>query len=249
MSSLHSQPATPLAAFEAATFTDSTSGHLLPYRVLWPQGYQENEEQVYPLVLFLHGAGERGDDNRLQLTHGASLFLDHQAAFPAIVLMPQCATDDYWAQMVKSEDGQRTYNFDEQPNPSLAATQKLLHHFLETERVDTDRVYLMGLSMGGMGTFELLAREPATFAAAVPICGGTNPQLVGLYAKKVPLWIFHGDADEVVKVDNSRRVVKQLAQLGVTPHYTEYAGVGHNSWDRAFAEAELLTWLFKQRRE
>jgi predicted peptidase len=247
MTSIKAQPAAALAAFEARTFTDEQSGHLLPYRVLWPQGYDQSKKKKYPLVLFLHGAGERGDDNQLQLTHGTPLFLDNQEEFPAIVLMPQCATDDYWAQMVKDED-QRRYNFNERPNPSLAAVQKLLHTFIDTEKVDPDRVYLMGLSMGGMGTFELLAREPQTFAAAVPICGGTNPALVALYAKQVPLWIFHGTDDGVVAVKNSRRIVQQLATLGIVPRYTEYPGVNHNSWDHAFAEPKLLKWLFGERR-
>jgi predicted peptidase len=247
MTSIKAQPPAALAAFEARTFTDEQSGHLLPYRVLWPQGYDQNKKKKYPLVLFLHGAGERGDDNLLQLTHGTPLFLDNQKQFPAIVLMPQCATDDYWAQMVKEED-QRRYNFNEFPNPSLAAVQKLLHTFMDTEKVNPDRVYLMGLSMGGMGTFELLAREPETFAAAVPICGGTNPALVALYAKQIPLWIFHGAEDGVVRVENSRRIVQQLATLGIVPRYTEYPGVNHNSWDHAFAEPGLLKWLFGERR-
>lgn len=247
MTSIKAQSPAALAAFEARTFTDEQSGHLLPYRVLWPQGYDQSKKKKYPLILFLHGAGERGDDNQLQLTHGTPLFLDNQQQFPAIVLMPQCATDDYWAQMVKDED-QRRYNFNERPNPGLAAVQKLLHTFIDSEKVDPDRVYLMGLSMGGMGTFELLAREPQTFAAAVPICGGTNPSLVALYAGQVPLWIFHGAEDGVVAVENSRRIVQQLATLGVVPRYTEYPTVNHNSWDHAFAEPGLLKWLFGEKR-
>lgn len=248
MSLLKSQSPAALAAFQAATFTDPESEQLLPYRILWPKGYQQDGDQEYPLILFLHGAGERGNDNQLQLTHGASLFLDNQEDFPAIILMPQCAQEDYWAQMIKGEDNQRVYNFNEYPNPSLAAAQKLLHTFIEEEKVDPDRVYLIGLSMGGMGAYELLAREPETFAAAIPICGGTNPQLLGLYAHRVPLWIFHGTEDMVVTVENARRIVRQLIKLGITPRYTEYAEVNHNSWDYAFAEPALLSWLFEQDR-
>ena len=247
MTSLKAQPPAALAAFEAHTFTDEQSGHLLPYRVLWPQGYDQDKKEKYPLILFLHGAGERGVDNQLQLTHGTPLLMDNQEHFPAVVLMPQCATNDYWAQMVKDED-QRRYNFNEYPNPSLAAVQKLLHTYIANENVDPDRIYLIGLSMGGMGTFELLAREPQTFAAAIPICGGTNPALLALYAQQVPLWIFHGEEDPVVRVENSRRVVQRLAALGVVPRYTEYPAVNHNSWDNAFAEPGLLEWLFGQKR-
>ena len=97
--------------------------------------------------------------------------------------------------------------------------------------------------MGGMGTFELLARRPNTFAAAIAICGGTNPALLPIYGKDVPLWIFHGAKDVVVKVQQSRRVVERLQQLGCSPKYTEYPDVNHNSWDNAFAEPELLPWL------
>jgi predicted peptidase len=107
----------------------------------------------------------------------------------------------------------------------------------------------MGLSMGGMGTYELLARQPQTFAAAVPICGGTNPALVPIYGPRVPLWIFHGAVDGVVDVVYSRRVVAALHQLGVKTRYTEYPDVGHGSWDPAFAEPELLEWLFSHRRQ
>lgn len=248
MSLLRSQDDGTSEAFEAHVFTSST-GDSLPYRVLWPEDYQEDSTKLYPLVLFLHGAGERGDDNALQLTHGSRLFLANRADFPAIVVMPQCPTDDYWAQMVRGDDGKRRFNFGEKPNPGLGAVMELLENFRNKQPVDQDRIYLMGLSMGGMGTFELLARKPDTFAAAIPICGGTNPGLLALYANKVPLWIFHGAADKVVDVEQSRRIVAALEKLGVSVRYTEYAGIGHNSWDPAFAEAELLHWLFSQKKE
>ena len=248
MSSAKTQPAEALVAFEANSFT-SSEGYILPYRILWPKDYDRARQKQYPLVLFLHGAGERGDDNRLQLTHGTTIFLneENRTNFPAIVVMPQCAKDDYWAQMRQQEDGSRVYNFNEIPNPGLAATSELLDLLLLEEKVDSDRVYLVGISMGGMGTFELLARRPYTFAAAVPICGGTNPALVPLYADQVPLWIFHGDQDGVVSVEDSRRVVEVLEKLGVAVKYTEYKGVQHHSWDRAFAEPELISWLFAHR--
>ncbi|MEL7424282.1 MAG: prolyl oligopeptidase family serine peptidase [Bacteroidota bacterium] len=246
-SMLPAQTDSILQAYQAVTFT-SESGTQLPYRVLWPKEYESTIDQNYPLVLFLHGAGERGDDNKKQLIHGSSLFLQQQDNFPAIVVVPQCATADYWAQMEQTEDG-RVFNFGERPNPSLSAVMELLELLLAKERIDQDRVYLMGLSMGGMGTFELLARRPKTFAAAIPICGGTNPALLPIYAKNVPLWIFHGAEDAVVKVQQSRRVVDELKRLGFPPQYTEYPDVNHNSWDRAFAEEDLLRWLFSNKRQ
>lgn len=248
MATVKSQPEAALAAFEAHTFA-AAGGDTLPYRVLWPEGYRQGGGDTrYPLVVLLHGAGERGNDNRLQMVHGTPLFLNNRTAFPAIVVLPQCATDDYWAQMEKHPDGSRTFNFDERPNPSLAAVMELVDYFAAHHAVDTQRRYLMGLSMGAMGTFEYLARCPDTFAAAVAICGGTQPALLPLYAHKVPLWIFHGDADPVVTVDNSRRIVKALEGMQVAVRYTEYSGVGHGSWDNAFAEPELLAWLFGHRK-
>ncbi len=249
ITSAKTQPAEALAAFEAHTFT-SADKQDLPYRVLWPEGYDNDSAHSFPLILFLHGAGERGDDNRLQLTHGTPLFLseENRRQFPAIVVMPQCAEEDYWAQMAKAEDGTRQYNFNEEANPSLQAVSELLDHFLSNEKVDPNRVYLMGLSMGGMGTFELLARRPDTFAAAIPICGGTNPALLPIYARQVPMWIFHGGLDPVVTVDDSRRVVNRLEDLSIPVKYTEYEGVYHDSWNNAFDEPELLSWLFAHSR-
>ena len=188
-------------AYQAATY-ESSSGLKLPYRILWPEAYHQQEMQAYPLVIFLHGAGERGNDNLRQLVHGSDLFVAKQKDFPAIVVFPQCGEEDYWAQMVKT-DTSREFNFNEAPNPGLGAVMELLDSLLIQERVAPDRVYLIGLSMGGMGTFELLARRPDPFAAAVPICGGTNPALLPIYARQVPLWIFHGADDQVVKVEQS----------------------------------------------
>lgn len=246
-SMLKSQSDTILAAYEAANFQGS-SGMQLPYRILLPQGYDKTKAQQYPLLLFLHGAGERGSDNASQLVHGASLFLEQQDRFPAIVVVPQCREDDYWAQMIKA-DGERYFNFAETPNPGLGAIIELVGHLQEKEAVDPHRIYLMGLSMGGMGTFELLARKPDTFAAAVPICGGTNPALLPIYAGQVPLWIFHGADDQVVKAKQSRRIVERLEELGHPAKYTEYPGVTHSSWDNAFAEPDLLPWLFSHRKQ
>jgi predicted peptidase len=249
MATLKTQPTAALLAFEAATFV-STKGDTLPYRVLWPKGYRDADDaKRYPLVFFLHGAGERGHDNQLQLTHGTPLFLAAQEDYPAIVIMPQCSADDYWAQMIKTTNGKREYNFNETPNSGLGAVSYLIDHLLITEKADPERVYLMGLSMGAMGAFELLARRPNTFAGAITICGGSNPALTPIYANQVALWIFHGENDQVVKVEQSRRMVEALKNLGAECKYTEYPGVGHNSWDNAFAEPGLLEWLFAQRRE
>ncbi len=237
-----------LAAFEPSVYT-SADGYHLPYRVLWPADYNKEAIKRFPLIVFLHGAGERGNDNERQLIHGARMFMDNQRNFPAIVVAPQCPENEYWAQVNKAEDGSRVYNFDEKPNHSLQGVIELIDQLIAEESIDPDRVYVMGLSMGGMGTFEIVARRPDLFAAAAPICGGSNPALTPIYARRVSMWVFHGAADPVVDVDDSRRMVASLKEQRVKPRYTEYPGVGHNSWDNVFADSKLLMWLLSLRKK
>jgi len=237
-----------LELYEKRTYTNS-EGEELPYRILYPENYDENQE--YPLVLFLHGAGERGNDNALQLKHGAELFLkkENREQFPAIVVFPQCAREDYWAYMERTESGVRQFPYYAEPGTSLGLALELLNELIAEEGVDEDRLYLMGLSMGGMGTFETLARLPVRFAAAAPICGGGNTDLARLYAQNTDLWIFHGAEDVVVSPELSRAMYERLQTLGANVKYTEYPGVNHNSWENAFAEPDLLPWLFSKKRE
>lgn len=227
-------------------------GDTLQYCVLYPKDY--GQQKKYPLILFLHGAGERGSDNKKQLTHGSRLFLneENREQFPAIVLFPQCPEDDFWSSVKITRRGggpvQLDFNYPGEPTPSLQQVLELIKHIRKTEAVDKDRIYVMGLSMGGMGTFELLAREPRLFAAAIPICGGGNPDDASKYAKQVPVWIFHGAKDDIVSPENSRIMVKALKEQEAAMKYTEYPDAGHDSWDQAFAEPDLLEWLFAQSR-
>ncbi|MDI9874245.1 carboxylesterase family protein [Flectobacillus rivi] len=237
--------------FEKRTFTDK-EGHILPYRILFPENYDASKK--YPIVLVLHGAGERGNDNEKQLTHGSKLFLspENRQKFPAIVIFPQCPTDSYWAS-VKIDRSKSPldidFTYNEQPNWPLVAAVDLVKQISKTEKVDKNRIYIMGLSMGGMGTFEAIARNPKLFAAAVPICGGANLTWAKKYAQTVPVWIFHGDADGVVKVGYSRDMYAALRALEAKEvKYTEYPNVNHNSWDNAFAEPNLLSWLFEHKK-
>lgn len=217
------------------------------YRVLLPENFDATKK--YPILFFLHGSGERGDDNQSQLTHGAKLFLKDEVRkqFPAIVVFPQCNTNSFWSNVnfVNDARGKRAFLFQEKGKPTKAmhALSALIDNFLEKTYVDKQCVYLGGMSMGGMGTYEILRRKPRTFAAAFAICGGDNVANVQKY-KKIPLWIFHGEKDNVVPVVFSTRIADQLKVLGKPVKITLYPEAGHNSWDSAFAEPGLLPWLF-----
>lgn len=222
-------------------------GDTLPYRILYPDDY--DPEGSYPVLFFLHGAGERGNDNQKQLVHGANLFLKDSVrhVFPAIVVFPQCSEDSYWSNVdIRSNaEGGREFYFRTKGKPStgMSLFLRLVKHIRRHEAVDKQRVYIGGLSMGAMGTYEALRRKPKFFAAAFAICGGDNTSNVKKYAH-VPLWIFHGEQDNVVPATHSHAVVAELRRLEANPKATFYPMANHNSWDNAFAEPELLPWLF-----
>ncbi len=224
-------------------------GDTLNYRMLLPKNFQKTK--TYPLVLVLHGAGERGNDNKKQLLHGSNLFLNekNRDSFPAIVIFPQCPENDYWANIEADRSKQPItfqYKYKEAPTKAMALVIDLMEEMVEKPYVKTNQIYVMGLSMGGMGTFEILYRKPQMFAAAVPICGGGDPDYVSKYAKTVPLWVFHGAKDDVVNPILSTNMVSALLNNGGFPKFTLYDFANHNSWDAAFAEPELLSWIFSK---
>lgn len=233
--------------FSAYEFRQLTHrGDTLPYRILYPEDY--NPEVQYPVLFFLHGAGERDNDNEKQLTHGGQLFLNDTVRrdFPAIIVFPQCPSDSYWSNVdIRPDNGRREFYFSTGGKPSVGMRLflRLVRQVLKDEAVDKQRVYLGGLSMGAMGTYEALRRKPKLFTAAFAICGGDNTTNVKKYAH-VPLWIFHGEKDDVVPAMHSHVIIKELERLGARPTYTFYPEAGHNSWDAAFAEPQLLPWLF-----
>ncbi len=227
------------------------NGDTLPVRIMYPKDFDSTKK--YPLVLFLHGRGESGNNNESQLVHGSSLFISNREKFPAIVVFPQCGKDSYWANVnIKTdENGKRHFFFRKGGKPTKA--MRLLTAYLEQDlkqnkNIDQNRVYVAGLSMGGMGTFELLRREPKTFAAAFAICGGDNVKNVKKYANSTPLWIFHGGKDDVVLPKYSIDVVNELKKRRAQPQFTLYPDANHNSWDPAFAEPDLLSWLFSHKK-
>ncbi len=217
----------------------------LKYRILYPKDFLETNK--YPLLLFLHGAGERGSDNEKQLVHGSKLFVDSIQKYPAIVIFPQCPENGYWSNV----DNDRTTNpvtrnfpINGKPNKALQLVMDLMDKFQTKPFVNKDKIYVGGLSMGGMGTFEILSRKPTFFAAAFAICGGGNPALAEKYAKTTSMWIFHGAKDDVVNPQLSLDMVSSILNFGGTPNFTLYHDANHNSWDHAFAEEEFLNWLF-----
>ena len=220
----------------------------LPYRVLLPENYDRKKN--YPLLVFLHGAGERGTDNEKQLTHGAAMFLreDVRKNFPAIIIFPQCPENSYWSNVdIKEDNRSRIYSFKAGGEPTFAMKmlQELMQKILRDYPVQRKRVYVGGLSMGGMGTFEIVGRNPKMFAAAFPICGGGAPSIAPELSK-ITWWVFHGGRDDVIPPEHSQRMVDALRASNAKVKFTLYPEANHNSWDPAFAESELLPWLFSQ---
>ena len=215
----------------------------LNYRILKPLNYNPNEQ--YPVHLFLHGSGERGNDNSSQLTHGGKLFLkkENREKYNSWVIFPQCSENDRWPSLSSDQWNNSFNNKISKPNKSLGLVIKLMDEFIEKKQVDKQRIYVSGLSMGGMGAFEILFRRPDMFAAATPICGNGIPQLAKLYAEKVPLWIFHGSDDNVVSPKYSLAMAKAIIEAGGSPKMTLYENTGHGSWNNAFAEKNFLKWI------
>lgn len=225
------------------------SGYQLNYRVLYPEKYDPSRQ--YPVILFLHGAGERGSDNEAQLIHGGDLFASHatRSQYPAIVIAPQCPTDKSWVTYTRpSANGEkRSFPPSAAITPEMAAVKELLDSYVDKGIVDTQRIYITGLSMGGMGTFDMVSRFPNLFAAAAPICGGANVQRLSHYKGRTAFSIYHGDSDRTVDVQFSRDAYQALQAAGAEVRYKEYPGVDHNSWDNAFAEPDYIGWMYQHK--
>lgn len=238
--------------FSALVLDEKPGEHpRLPYRLLTPlDSYQGQPAARAPLVVLLHGAGERGDDNRAQLKNGAAELLGDPVArryYPCYFALPQCPEGRRW---VEVDWTAASHSLPRSPSGPLAAVLALIAHLKKSQPIDPDRVYVIGLSMGGYGVWDLISRGPEQIAAAVAVCGGGDesqaPRLVK--PRELPLWAFHGARDEVVPVTRSRKMIEALKRAGGSPRYTEYPDVGHDAWVPAFREPQLLPWLFAQRR-
>lgn len=221
----------------------------LLYRALAPQNMDAAKK--YPLVVYLHGAGERGNDNTLQLFHGSQQFLNpyNRETYPCYVVFPQCPAGKFGAYDLRRTSGDPLkMAIQEKPTTYIAMVHSLIEKYLAENNVDPDRIYIMGISMGGMGTYDMVIRYPELFAAAVPICGLVNPARITEAVAATKWSIYHGDADDTVPVEGSRSAYRKLRSVGASVKYTEFPGVKHNSWDPAFCQPDFMQWLFSQHR-
>ena len=195
------------------------------YQLFLPREYGSRTER-WPLILFLHGGGERGDDIERVKVHGPLKVAAQRPDFPFIVVAPQVATDMIW---------------------STARLDALLEEVQEKYRVDLDRIYVTGLSMGGYGTWHLAMEYPHRFAGIAPISGGATPS--GMCAlKHLPIWVFHGAKDDVIKLDRSEELVERLKRCSGNVRFTVYPDVGHDAWTQTYENPELYAWFLQQRR-
>jgi predicted peptidase len=201
------------------------------YVIFVPKDYKGDKD--YPCILFLHGAGESGSDGKKQTTVGLAKAVkarEKKGSFPFITIFPQ--------------SNPRGWTASSGPGKTAMA---ILAEVRKNYKVDANRIYLTGLSMGGGGTWSLAVAHPDMWAAIVPICGAGGAKAADMEKiKDIPCWVFHGDADPTVKVTVSRDLVAALKKAGSNVRYDEFPGVGHNSWDRAYAKDELYTWLLEQ---
>lgn len=216
---------------EAKTFLTHIA-HRWRYWLYTPSDYERNGQKRWPLILFLHGSGERGDDLQLVQKEGLPKWLLGRPDFPFVVVAPQCPADQWWVSY----------------NDALIA---LLNKVIATEAIDETRVYLTGLSLGGFGAWHLATDYPDRFAALIPICGFGH-RLWG-YPERLqrivhmPVWTFHGGADPIVRPAETRALVKALRAYGGDVRYTVYKGVGHNAWEQTYANEDIYQWLLEHR--
>lgn len=221
-------------------------GDTLNYRLLHPD---YDTLRKYPLVVFLHGAGERGNDNESQLKWGVMNLATDQAMamHPAFVLAPQCPENDTWFNFKDNDEAKCVQLYNNGPSRTMGMVIDLIQKLVKDYPIDKDRIYITGLSMGGFGTFEAIERYPRLFAAAVPVCGGGDMGKAASIAH-IPIWVFHGSEDPVVDSRYSLNMIKALTEAGGHPGFTQYPETGHFAWLAAYSDPLMWEWLFRQRK-
>jgi predicted peptidase len=200
----------------------------LRYLLYLPKGYRQGSDKHWPLIIYLHGIGERGNRLNLLKKHGIPKIVEDHEAFPFIAISPQCPDDTFWHEQYEE-------------------LKTLLDRIIEKYDVDENRIYLTGNSMGGYGAWGLAIQNPDRFAAIAPICGGGNPDQV-CALKDVPVWAFHGEEDELVDLSESQKMVDRLEGCGGNVRLTVYPKVGHDSWTRTYDNPELYEWFLQHTR-
>ncbi|WP_026690546.1 prolyl oligopeptidase family serine peptidase [Alteribacter aurantiacus] len=220
------------------------NGKTIHYLLHLPENIKGVNNEKWPMILFLHGAGERGDDLNTIKVHGIPKIIEANREFPFIVVSPQCPLGDYWTSNVSILDS-------------------LMDSLVKELPVDKNRLYLTGMSMGGIGGWHLLMRNPDRFSAFVPVCGGFSiPDMrrkrvlepdsaEELFRKlpkvlRIPIWAFHGENDDIVPPVETRRIIETLQHEGGNAKLTVYKGVGHDAWTETYKKEELYKWLTKQ---
>jgi len=214
-------------------------GDSLLYRQLFPDA---DTLRRYPLVIFLHGSGERGNDNEAQLKWGVMNFATDQSMMlhPAFVIAPQCPQNLSWSNFSRAD-----MKLQSTPAKPMELLTGLIHQLIKTRRIDSNRIYITGLSMGGYGTYDAIERYPDLFAAAVPVCGGGDASKAAVIAH-IPIWIYHGAEDPAVNPVYSLDMLQALTKAGAHPGFTQYPEVGHFSWLGAYSDQLMIEWLFRQ---
>ncbi|HBE78502.1 MAG TPA: phospholipase [Firmicutes bacterium] len=233
-----------ISGFEAKIF-DVKLGESLPYRLLRPVPDDLQSNQKFPAILFLHGSGERGSDNGKQLNYIAQIFDDPamRQKYPCFVIAPQCPTNQNW---VVKESYSGSVLQSAEPTKPLGETMELIHALSKDLPIDSGRMYVIGISSGGSGVWDLLARYPRLFAAAVPFSGSGDDKKAYLMVK-TPIWAFHGGRDILVNPNTTRMMIQAIRKAGGDPRYTEYPNLFHNTWNKTFHDPAFFQWLFAQK--
>ena len=201
----------------------------MEYLLFLPESYAQSTNEEFPLILFLHGAGERGSDLDSVKRHGIPKIVETNPDFPFIAVSPQCPKDSWWTSELHTING-------------------LIEEVVEKYQVDTSRIYLTGLSMGGFGTWSLASMYPERFAAIAPVCGGGEVRQILRSLVEIPIWTFHGQKDDVIPFSRSEEIVTALKKHGSSIKFTIYPEAGHDSWTKTYDNPELYKWFLKHSR-